>query len=574
MTIPFKGYKYSGAIYKLKDLSIIRQDSGVDIVSTPSISGLGSVVLNKDRVDNFSGGIRFQKLSPINSIKIYIKWITDDWENYDFLYVRVYDDTNTKIFEKSYGNPPAKGTLTEFDWVSDTITVNVSSGYIELYLTTDESYPSKCYVDLSTEVDAIATTTYNYNAEPTSTKGETLDSLIEKFRFTKTISETLDEVEVNRLYIYNNKPYVFIKWSDGLTSSKRSVNSLTYLKSYYVPATPWLTFHYDFRRTGYKPFPYATIYVGSDDNYLYAINPDGTLRWRYNTDYPVVSSPAIGSDGTIYVGSNDYCLYAINPDGTLRWRYETNSYVVSSPAIGSDGTIYVGSDDNYFYAINPDGTLKWRYSTSGWVESSPAIGSDGTIYVGSWDYYLYAINPNGTLKWRYKTDYRIRSSPAIGSDGTIYVGSDDSYLYAINPDGTLKWRYETDFWIDSSPAIGSDGTIYVGSWDYYLYAINPNGTLKWRYRTSNYIRSSPAIGSDGTIYVGSEDHYLYAINPDGTLKWRYGTYSYVHSSPAIGSDGTIYVGSWDNYLYAINPNGTLKWRYLTDDDVESSPALA
>ena len=39
-------------------------------------------------------------------------------------------------------------------------------------------------------------------------------------------------------------------------------------------------------------------------------------------DY-IYSSPAIGSDGTIYIGSKDYNLYAINPDGSLKWKYAT-----------------------------------------------------------------------------------------------------------------------------------------------------------------------------------------------------------------------------------------------------------
>ena len=36
-------------------------------------------------------------------------------------------------------------------------------------------------------------------------------------------------------------------------------------------------------------------------------------------DYKV--SSVIGSDGTIYIGSNDHKLYAINHDGTLKWTY-------------------------------------------------------------------------------------------------------------------------------------------------------------------------------------------------------------------------------------------------------------
>jgi outer membrane protein assembly factor BamB len=51
------------------------------------------------------------------------------------------------------------------------------------------------------------------------------------------------------------------------------------------------------------------------------------------------------------VGSGDSYLYAINPDGTLKWKYLTGSAMESSPAIASDGTIYVGSGDNYLYAI-------------------------------------------------------------------------------------------------------------------------------------------------------------------------------------------------------------------------------
>ena len=42
----------------------------------------------------------------------------------------------------------------------------------------------------------------------------------------------------------------------------------------------------------------------------------GTEKWSYLTGFNIVSSPAIGSDGTIYVGSEHNNFYAINPDGT------------------------------------------------------------------------------------------------------------------------------------------------------------------------------------------------------------------------------------------------------------------
>ena len=51
------------------------------------------------------------------------------------------------------------------------------------------------------------------------------------------------------------------------------------------------------------------------------------------------------------VGSEDDRLWAIEPDGKLRWSVELGADVDSSPVIGPDGTIYVGSDDGKLYAL-------------------------------------------------------------------------------------------------------------------------------------------------------------------------------------------------------------------------------
>jgi outer membrane protein assembly factor BamB len=295
----------------------------------------------------------------------------------------------------------------------------------------------------------------------------------------------------------------------------------------------------------------GTIYVGSEDFKLYAINSDGSEKWNYAVAGGIPSSPTIGYDGTIYFGSYDNKLYAINPNGTEKWSFITGSLVYSSPTIGSNGTIYIGSYDGKLYAINPDGTEKWSFITGSNVKSSPVINIDGTIYIGSHDGKLYAINQDGSEKWNFTTGSNVFSSPAIASDGTIYVGSQDHNVYAFNPDGTEKWNFPTGYEVYSSPAIAPDGTIYIGSHDNKLYAINPDGTEKWDFTTGFNVKSSPAIGSDGTIYFGSYDNKLYAINPDGTEKWNFTTGDWVISSPAIDSDGTIYIGSNDHKLYAI-----------------------
>ena len=55
----------------------------------------------------------------------------------------------------------------------------------------------------------------------------------------------------------------------------------------------------------------GVVYVGSADGYLYAVGAEsGRERWRFETDGPVFSSPAV-VDGVVYVGSGDGRLYAV-----------------------------------------------------------------------------------------------------------------------------------------------------------------------------------------------------------------------------------------------------------------------
>ncbi|MBN2288631.1 MAG: PQQ-like beta-propeller repeat protein, partial [Candidatus Glassbacteria bacterium] len=184
----------------------------------------------------------------------------------------------------------------------------------------------------------------------------------------------------------------------------------------------------------------------------------GILKWRFpagreelslaaagDTEFTVsiggaieYSCPAIAADGTVYFGSHNGCLYAINPDGTLVWQFWTGGKIMKSPVIDTDGTVYIGSDDNYLYALDPQGRQKWRHHAASWF-SSPALGADGSLYAGTGDGYLYALDHDGTFKWRFRTG-KYPKVGAVGSDGTIYIGTwlyDQSHnmFYAVNPDG-------------------------------------------------------------------------------------------------------------------------------------------
>ena len=49
----------------------------------------------------------------------------------------------------------------------------------------------------------------------------------------------------------------------------------------------------------------------------------GDILWKFETVYSIEGTPAIADDGTIYFGllNNNY-VYALNPAGTLEWKYK------------------------------------------------------------------------------------------------------------------------------------------------------------------------------------------------------------------------------------------------------------
>jgi outer membrane protein assembly factor BamB len=310
--------------------------------------------------------------------------------------------------------------------------------------------------------------------------------------------------------------------------------------------------------------PDGTIHVGvqvgaanssNPSGVLFALNPNGSEKWRFTAPDWLDSTPAVAADGSVYFGSWEGVLYAVGSDGRKRWELKLGAFIASSPALGADGTIYVGADSD-LVAVNPNGTVKWTFPAADWIDASPAIAPDGTIVVGSWDGFIYAVRPDGSEKWRYETDGGISSSPAIAADGSVYVGSRDTKLYALNSNGTLRWSFDTGDTVETAPVLGPDGSVYVTSSGGRVFAFDRNGGDRWRFPrigqpALNGIYSSPALRADGTIVFGSSDNALYALRSDGTLLWRTVLGDWSDSSPLITSNA-IYIGCSDKKLYSFN----------------------
>jgi eukaryotic-like serine/threonine-protein kinase len=332
------------------------------------------------------------------------------------------------------------------------------------------------------------------------------------------------------------------------------------------------------------------------------------VKWTFHTRGEIISSPAV-SHGTVYVGSTDGNLYAVDTaNGALKWKFPTRVRITSSPAI-SGGRVYFGSYDGNFYALDAaNGQPVWMFATQGekrfaarhihgtepkaetmpdpfdFYLSSPAV-SDGTVYFGSGDGNVYALDAaTGNLKWKFQTQDVVHASPAV-SDGLVLIGSWDSYFYALDAQsGALKWKFKTgvdpvifnQVGIQSSAAV-SEGTVFFGCRDSHFYALDVlKGKLKWSFdNKGSWVISSPAV-RDGTVYFATSDSGLFYALDARTGSRRF-SLNFNHwpmfSSPAIAGH-MAYIGSHEGKLLAIDTNsGQLSWTFHTAGSVQNGPAL-
>jgi outer membrane protein assembly factor BamB len=322
----------------------------------------------------------------------------------------------------------------------------------------------------------------------------------------------------------------------------------------------------------------------------------GDRPWSFRTGRGLFITPVIGGDGAVDFGSADGSFYALNHDGTLRWKLATGNIIDAAAALDrAQRTVTIGSADQYLYHLSTAARSRrrviWRYRATrrpvtgqlvDWWEDDIAYGPDGNIYTGNTGGVIYSFTANGRLRWTFTAGNSVWTMPAFGPAGVTYWGSVDRDVYALSSSGKELWSRPTLGFVISSPAIGSDGTIYVGSFDSHLYALDrATGKPRWMFGTNDHIYSSPALGHDArgrtdAIYVASTDGSVYALTPAGRLIWSYDTGEAIRSSPVLGRaprgrGDILYVGSSDGSLYALDAaTGRRRWSF---DTVSADPIL-
>jgi hypothetical protein len=272
----------------------------------------------------------------------------------------------------------------------------------------------------------------------------------------------------------------------------------------------------------------------------------GPVNWRFRMNGPYsMVRPVIAPDQTVYVIDAFFHLYALTPDGGLKWL--ARGAGDKGVALGPDGTIYVASE-SFINAFNPDGSAKWKFvqNPRSMTCLGVSVGPDGNIYsVGTEGPGVFSLTPAGALRWQQPEAY---SRPIVdygeivfgpnGANQQLYFYA-NNHLRALRLDGTPVFTLANRF---GQPAIGPDGSVHSP-----LAAYSPSGSLLWSFATPYpYNVFTPAdVASDGIHYFGQNLSQLFALNSNGSQRWHVTLTNYV-AGPIIDPLNTqLVIGSAD-----------------------------
>ncbi|MBN2101455.1 MAG: PQQ-binding-like beta-propeller repeat protein, partial [Candidatus Aenigmarchaeota archaeon] len=317
------------------------------------------------------------------------------------------------------------------------------------------------------------------------------------------------------------------------------------------------------------------VYVGSNDDKLYAINAtNGTEIWSYTTGSDVRSSPII-ADGIVYVGSNDNKLYAFT-NGQQDLQPPEVSLV--SPA---NDTLYNTTNS---ITINVS-AFDWRglENCTLWINESGWIANDTHNLTGQWNSSTWNL-PNlakGTYLWNAQccdnssncafnqTNYTF----TINSMPTIY--NESLFPPLLYADENLTWQANISDLVELSDVWYS----VINSTNVTLYTKSINNTMGVRnesynttgldtgnYRILLYANDTLNNTVNTTLYFEIADSInvsIYVLNATGnstnaTLRLYYnGTNSQRLSAENETLNSTIPEGLWKLVLESIGLNITM-----------------
>ena len=229
------------------------------------------------------------------------------------------------------------------------------------------------------------------------------------------------------------------------------------------------------------------------------------MRWKYNTDYPIVACPVV-TEGTVYIGSSNGKFYSLKlTDGTLNWTCDgLQGYIESRPAVDKE-RVYIGTWGAMFYAIDRrSGEKIWEFDTKRGRYFSPGAcwpvvlpytrqgETNEQVIVLSSDYFVRSFHPGtGEILWA-SDEAKGRESLGFSPDGkTMYVkGIKNNITAADISHGTYTSLWNTSMPYESNfiptRMETTEQLVFIPTEFGVLHAVRTDGSgIAWSHKISH-----------------------------------------------------------------------------------------
>ncbi len=250
--------------------------------------------------------------------------------------------------------------------------------------------------------------------------------------------------------------------------------------------------------------------------------------WTFDDKSGFTGGPAVAADGTLYLAAKGGTLYALDPDGAVRWQASLLAEPVGAPALNAQGEIYVLDEEGRLYLFTLQGEPRWisQPETDAAPIASPIVDGAGVAYYPS-ERSLIAVQRDGQLLWRVDlpTYSYISPQPALTVDGKYVLFQD----IAVDAASGVMWGNKlTSFWTASwwgpmaTSILASQGAVQRVALTEAALEISPYA--QWDVLSLSLgvrLPGSAGVTPDGRVWVyyTSESEYgkLLWVNQDGEV---------------------------------------------------------
>ena len=285
------------------------------------------------------------------------------------------------------------------------------------------------------------------------------------------------------------------------------------------------------------------VVIGGYDNSLAALDKQsGSEKWQFSSADDRYIGSALVVNGFTYAPNSDHYLYALDENGDLMWRFKAEGPNWTKPLVDGE-TLYMVSMDHNLYAFNleyaagnleaaEDGSRtlvsqpEWSLDLGAAVVADPVI-LDDVMYVGTIEGKLYAVDLTAQKAlWSFNADgdmASIWSSPVAMSEAVI-VGDQGGNVYAVSAaDGSALWpsAFSTGTSIVSSGAVLDDSAVFATT-EGKVFSINLDKEPQTLAELESALYASVKVDDEKIILApGTKNGLFTALNTSGVEIWNY-----------------------------------------------------